>query len=229
VEETVNIMKRHLVLLAIIAAVIMVPSAKASVCTTSDCTYTFDSTAVGAFGSGPYGTVELTLVSGSINFTIDLLSGFHLIDTGSHEAFTFNDTVAETVTIGSFSNSIYSQAAGSGPYGNSPFGSFSDAVASTCTNGGGCGDQSVTFTVSRTGGFTDINQLVSSNGTAYFAADVSCFPLTSCPADSSGGNTGVIGVTTIPRTTSTVPEPISSTLVGAGLVSLFFLRRRATR
>ena len=39
---------------------------------------------------------------------------------------------------------------------------------------------------------------------------------------------GLVGVTGF-GTTSSVPEPISSTLVGAGLVSLFIMRRRPIR
>ena len=210
-------MKFSLTLLALAAAVIVVPRANASVCTTTDCTYTFNDTGVSQFGAGPYGTVELTLNGGVIDFTIDLASGFHLIDNGAHEAFTFNDTLSGAVTISSFSDSIYSQASGAGPFGNPGYGSFSDAVKSTCANGGGCGDNTLTFAVSRVGGFTDINQLVSSNGTAYFASDVS-----------NAGNTGAIAVTGV-STTSVTPEPVSSALVGTGLMSLFFLRRRKTR
>ena len=194
----------------------------AAICTTLDCTYSFNTTAVGAYGPGPYGTVELAVSGGLINFTITLLPGFHLIDNGAHVAFSFNDPVAETLTMSAFSNAIYSQSPGAGPFPNPGFGNFSAAVQSTCSNGGGCGDQIVTFSVARTGGFTNVNQLVASNGTAYFAADVSCFP--TCPA--AGGNTGAIAVTILP---TTVPEPVSLTLVGAGLVSLFFLRRRQAR
>ena len=212
-------------LAAMAAALTFAPAANASVCTTADCIYTFNSTAVGAFGAGPYGTVELALNSGFINFTITLLPNFHMIDTGNHVSFSFNDPIAETLTISSFSDSIYSQASGAGPFANPGYGDFSAAVQSTCSNGGGCGDRIVSFSVSRTGGFTSVTQLVSSNGSAYFAADVSCSPTTSCPASAANGNTGAIAVTTVPVATP-VPEPITSGLVGTGLVGLFFLRRK---
>jgi hypothetical protein len=200
---------------AVFAALTLAPVANASVCTINDCTYTFNDTGVSQFGAGPFGTVELTLSGSAIDFTIDLATGFHLIDSGAHEAFTFDDTLSGAVTISAFSDSIYSQASGAGPFGNPGYGSFSDAVKSTCTNGGGCGDNTLTFAVSRVGGFTDINQLVASNGTAYFAADVS----------NANGNTGAIAVTGV-STTSVIPEPVSSALAGTGLMSLFFLRRR---
>ena len=48
--------------------------------------------------------------------------------------------------------------------------------------------------------------------TVQFAADVL-----------ANGNTGLVGAT---RTTSSVPEPISLSLVGTGLISLFLIRRR---
>ena len=211
-------MKSFLFVSAVFAALTLAPAANASVCTTTDCTYTFGATGVSQFGAGPFGTVELTLNGGVIDFSIDLATGFHLIDNGAHEAFTFNDTLSGAATISAFSDSIYSQESGAGPFANPGYGSFSDAVKSTCTNGGGCGDNTLSFAVSRVGGFTDINQLVSSNGTAYFAADVS----------NANGNTGAIAVTGVTTTTVT-PEPVSSALVGTGLMSLFFLRRRQTR
>jgi hypothetical protein len=210
--------KSFLFVSAVFSVLTLAPSAKASVCTTTDCTYTFNATGVSQFGAGPYGTVELTLSGSAIDFSIDLATGFHLIDNGAHEAFTFNDTLSGAVTMSAFSDSIYSQESGAGPFGNPGYGSFSDAVKSTCTNGGGCGDNTLTFAVSRVGGFTDINQLVASNGTAYFASDVS----------NANGNTGAIAVTGVSITTVT-PEPVSSALVATGLISLFFLRRRQTR
>lgn len=213
-------MKRHLILMMIVGAVMMVPSANASVCTTTDCTYTFDTTAVGAFGAGPYGTVELTLNGSAIDFTLDLAAGFILIDTGTHEAFTFNDTLGGGVTVSNLSDSTnYSQ--GTGPFNNPGFSTFTDGlISTTCTSGGssGCAN-SLTFEVTRTGGFSNVQQLVAlstgSGTAAYFSADVGL-----------NGSTGTIGVSAAPRPLSTVPEPITSGLVGSGLIALFFVRRR---
>ena len=218
--------KKVLGLVAVLAVVALAPAANASVCaSTTDCTFTFNTTSVGAFGAGPYGTVRLQLSGTFINFTVDLADGFHLIDTGAHEAFAFDNTFSPaTVTMTLFSDAAYSQGAGNST--NPPFSTFEDNVVSTCTNGGGCGVNVLTFQVSRVGGFTDVNQLVELStgaGTAaYFAADVSCFP--TCPGSTANGNTGAIGATG--PGVSTVPEPITSGLVGTGLVSLFFLRRK---
>lgn len=214
--------RRSFVLLAIITAGVIAPTTNAAVCASiTNCTFNFNSTAVPQFGAGPYGTVNLALNNTFINITIDLASGFNLINTGTHQAFTFNTTLAGGVTLSNFSSSLYSQNTGSGPFPNSPFSDFDAAVKSTCTNGGGCGVNVLTFTVARPGGFTDVNQLVEfSTGTgiaAYFAADIA----------NAAGNTGVVGVTGPPN--NVVPEPISSALVGSGLIALFFMRRRASR
>lgn len=97
----------------------------------------------------------------------------------------FNDPITETLTFSNISDSIYAQEDTTAPYSNPGYGDFSDALESDiCHSGGGCGDQIVSFSVSRAGGFTNVNQLVSSNGTAYFAADVF-----------ANGGTGAIAVT----------------------------------
>ncbi len=217
-------MKLSLSIFAIAAAGVMVPSAKASVCaSTTDCTFNLNTTAVGAFGSGPFGTVELKLNGSAIDFTVDLADGFgfNLIDTGTHEAFSFNNVIGGTLALSSFSSPLYSDS-GAGPGSNPPFSTFTNALKSTCTNGGGCGVNVLTFTVSRTLGFTDVNQLIglsTGSGTAaYFAADIA----------NSAGATGAVGATGF-GTTSTVPEPVSSGLVGIGLIALSLLRRRRTR
>jgi hypothetical protein len=213
-----------LAVFAIVAAGVMVPSAKASVCaSTTDCTFNLNSTDVGAFGAGPFGTVELKLNGSAIDFTVDLADGFgfNLIDTGTHEAFSFNNVIGGTLALSSFSSSLYADF-GAGPGTNPPFSTFTNAVSSTCTNGGGCGVNMLSFVVNRTGGFTDVNQLIglSTGGVtaAYFAADIA----------NSDGVTGAVGATG-PGITSTVPEPLSSGLVGIGLIALSLLRHRRAR
>ncbi|MGH9647147.1 MAG: PEP-CTERM sorting domain-containing protein [Bryobacteraceae bacterium] len=207
--------------MALAAAVIMVPSANASVCaSTTDCIFNLNSTEVVAFGAGPYGTVELKLDGSAIDFTVDLADGFgfNLIDSGTHEAFSFNNEIGGTLALSGFSSSLYSDY-GAGPGTNPPFSSFTNAVKSSCTNGSGCGVNKLTFAVNRTGGFTDVNQLIgpsTGNGTvAYFAADIA----------NLDGVTGVVGATGagIPNT---VPEPVSSGLMGIGLIAMGLLRRR---
>ena len=79
----------------------------------------------------------------------------------------------------------------------------------------------LSFTVNRTLGFTDVNQLIglsTGSGTAaYFAADIA----------NSAGVTGAVGATGF-GITSSYPEPLSSGLVGTGLIALFFSVLSAT-
>jgi hypothetical protein len=206
--------------MTLVGLALLVPSARGGVCvSTTDCIFNLDSTDVSAFGLGPYGTVELKLNGSTIGFTIDLADGFgfNLIDSGTHEAFSFNNVIGGALTLNGFSSNLYSDY-GANPGTNPPFSTFTNAVTSTCTNGSGCGVNTLTFTVSRSGGFTDVNQLIglsTGSGTAaYFAADIA----------NSHGVTGVVGATGIPS--SPVPEPVSSALVGIGLISLSALRYR---
>lgn len=213
-------MKRNLALLAVATAALMAPRANAAACAnTTDCVFSLNNTDVVGFGSGPFGTVELKLNSGAVDFIVDLADGFgfNIIDTGSHEGFSFNNAIGGTLSMSNFSSPLYSDF-GAGPGSNSPFSSFTNAVQSSCTNGSGCGVNKLTFSVARTGGFTDVNQLIAlstGGGTAaYFAADIG----------NSAGVTGVVGATG--AGTSVTPEPVSTVLVGTGLMSLFFIRRR---
>jgi hypothetical protein len=229
-------MKRHLLSLAISATVIVVPSAKASVCSdANNCTFTFDVHNVGptTFGSGPYGTLNLRLVGDTIQATIDLADGFGLVNTGfpngpgTAYGFGFNDNLAAAdFSYGSYNPSTYTGGTmTAGAYQFDGFGDFDRAAANTAL-GNTAGANVVSFIITRVGGFDSVQNLVGlSTGNIYFAADVfyngTNTPGTGCAEGASC--TGLIGVS---GGGSSVPEPISSALVGTGLVSLFFLRRR---
>jgi len=176
----------------------------------------FNSTDVGAFGSPNYGTVQLDLVGSTIKITIDLAdgNGFNVIDTGGHHAFTFNGNLGGAVTMSSFSDVRYYDSLGGG--GNSPFGSFDYAVDSTCTNGGGCGLDSFSFVVSRVGGFSSVGNLVRSNGSAYFAADIA----------NGNGATGVVGATGGVPPIVTTPEPWSVLTLGVAFLGFGYITRK---
>jgi PEP-CTERM motif len=95
------------------------------------------------------------------------------------------------------------------------FGAFEYGVLFNAQGGGAGTDSSLSFTVTRAGGFSSVFQLVelSTNPPGSiqspFAVDIIC--------DSCQGRTGVIGTT---PSVSGVPEPTSMLLLGTGLATL---------
>lgn len=213
-------MTLRIVTLVLAILVTFVPRASAAICAnTNNCTFNFNDS--DAFGSGLFGTVNLALNSDTINITVDLADDYKLIDTGSHESFTFNDTVGGVFVLNNFSNANYSAGVGD-PGTNPPFSIFEHAVVYGGGNNNGV--NVLSFVVSRTGGFNDVNQLVElstgdGNRTAYFAADVI----------NSAGTTGVIGVTGGVPLMSSTPEPGNAVLLTSGVGMLLALRYRRRR
>lgn len=197
-----------------------------------DTSNTFGNSATG------YGTVTLTLMNSGPyqgQIRIDVVMGgsgktFKIIDTGTHEAFSFNTKIAGPYNASTFTMSGfvpgYPFSANYNPSSNPQFGAFDMALNSTCTNPGSCtpSASSLTFYVGHpNGGFSSELDLVDLTATpeyAYFAVDVLC--LTGC---SGSGQTGVIGVTK-PGKTVTTPEPMTLTLLGLGLTTLALVKRR---
>lgn len=113
-----------------------------------------NSTQVGAFGAGPYGTVTLTQNGSNVDFSVALKADLAFVTTGnqnSHSVFTFNAADIVLADITNIDNPGAQTFGAWAPAGNSPFGNFGFGIycATNCSNGlsgSGYGDP-LTFTV----------------------------------------------------------------------------------
>ena len=178
--------------------------------------YDFTQTNVGAFGTGPYGTVTLTQSGANVNVSVSLASAFNFVDTGAHEILSFDALNVATTDVSNitFANDLGDVFGVQANVTNAPFGSFSlgivcvDSASNPCVNGasGGGYVDSLTFTVA---GAT----LGDFDG--RFAADIY-----------GNGSTGVVGTG---GQVTAVPEPQTYALMIAGLGVVGFMGRRRNK
>jgi len=175
-------------------------------------TVTFDLNKGSTLPNQNYGSITLTLVGNAIQVDISLLPGNRIVNTGFDASVAFNFTGSGQIGVTGLPGT-YTLVNSGNPSSISMdgFGTFEYGVLFNAQGGGAGTDSSLTFTVTRVGGFSSVFELMqlSTNPPGSFqspwAVDIIC--------DSCGPATGVVG-------TTGVPEPTSMLLLGTGLATL---------
>jgi len=176
---------------------------------------------------GPFGNIEVTQTTSSlVTITETLAPGENFAGTGAGEALAFNIAGDPSIIITISAGNLANFAAGVGTTGASPFGTFDYFVHCTTCAGGSGPTGPLTFTVQLSSlGALDINSfktlsvLPPGSTQAYMASDICYHPGSDTCNTNPTGNVGSTGF-------SSVPEPISLSLVGGGLLALGVFRKR---
>jgi len=200
-------------------------------------TYTLNTnncSGAGCLGTGVSGSISVTQ-DGTNTVLISVTgSGFGFVDSaGGNAQFFFNILNDPTISVSNVTpgwSLIATTASATDSLGGSGWGfdyalACYDPVAKVGCGPGGSNPKPppLSFDVTAATGLSPASFL-DTDGTAspvQFAADI----INQTTGNPQSGNTGMVGFTRTGISTTT-PEPITSGLVGTGLISLFFLRRR---
>jgi hypothetical protein len=198
--------KKTIYLFGVFALVLLATPAQASMI------YSLDKdTCTGTCGTGPFGEVTLEQTTPTlVTVTVSLNPGEVFVGTGSGDALEFN--IIAPITIGGFSAGF---GLGPAPDKASAFGTFLESVTCTVCKGGN-GDNPagpLSFTITSVTG-VQISDFGANAGGYFFAANI---------LDTNGIAGNVAATATVPA--PSVPEPVSASLIGIGLVAIGASRR----
>jgi hypothetical protein len=165
-------------------------------------------------------------ITNGIDVSINLLPGNRIVHTGFDASVAFNYIGTGQIGVTGLPGTYTLVNSGNpSAIGMDGFGLFEYGVLFG-PNGGGAGtDSTLTFTVTRVGGFSSVFDLMQlstnppGDKRSPWAVDIIC--------DSCQGATGIIGTT---GPTTGTPEPTSMLLLGSGLIGIGAgLRKRLRR